>query len=286
MNRDAVWAALGHPVRRSIVERLRDGPALTGDLTALVGTDQASRFAAQRHLATLREAGLVITEKVGRERRNFLDGAALYEATIGWLDPPSRSAATGLHALKHLTENQEITMPDNEFRTFSVRQRIEIAAAPTVVWKALIGDVSAWWGSPYLLMERDGTRIVVDPVLGAPVVETCGTEQRSWGTISAVKPGEILAWTGAMGMGALAWGAVEFTLTGAGEGTLVALAHDAFGGFGEGGEASYTHGWNDLLHRLRAHVDDGVDHGVAGLHGPVGVALPSAGPSQDQSGID
>lgn len=269
MSRDDVWSALSHPLRRRIVDRLRDGPALTGDLTALAGTDPSSRFAAQRHLTVLREAGLIITEKAGRERRNFLDGSALFEATIGWLDPPSHRATGGLHALKTLTENQENTMSDNGFRQFSVRQQIEIVAAPTTVWGALVGDVSSWWGSPYLLMERPDTRIVVDPVLGAPVVETCGAEQRSWGTVSAVKPGEILAWTGAMGMGALAWGTVEFTLSAAGDGTVVALVHDAFGGFGDGGEASYTHGWDDLLHRLRAHVDHGADHGVAGLTRPV-----------------
>lgn len=269
MTPDDVWSALSHPVRRRIVDRLRAGPALTGDLTQLAGSDAGSRFAAQRHLTVLRDAGLVITERAGRERRNFLDGSALYEATIGWLDPPSHRAATGLHALRTLTEKQENVMSDNGFQQFSVRQRIEIAAAPATVWGALIGDVSAWWGSPYLLMERPGTRIVVEPVLGVPVVETCGTEQRSWGTVSAVKPGEILAWTGAMGMGALAWGSVEFTLTPAGEGTVVELAHDAFGALGDGGESSYTHGWDDLLHRLRAHVDHDADHGVAGLNRPV-----------------
>lgn len=271
MTRDDVWSALSHPVRRGIIDRLRDGPALTGDLTALAGTDAGSRFAAQRHLAVLRDADLVSTEKVGRERRNFLDGSALYEATIGWLDPPSHRAAKGLHALKTLTENQENTMSDNGFRQFSVRQRIQITAAPATVWNALVGDVSSWWGSPYLLMERPGTRIVVEPVLGAAVIETCGTEQRSWGTVSAVKPGEILAWTGAMGMGALAWGTVEFTLTAADDGTVMELVHDAFGGFGDGAEVSYDEGWDDLLHRLRAHVDHGADHGVAGLNRPVGI---------------
>jgi DNA-binding transcriptional ArsR family regulator len=269
MTRDAVWSALSHPVRRRIVDRLRDGPAATGDLTALAGKEPGARFAVQRHLTVLREAGLVTTEKTGRERRNFLDGSALFEATIGWLDPPSRRAATGLHALKTLTENQENVMSNNGFQQISVRQRIETAAAPTTVWAALVGDVSSWWGSPYLLIEGPGTRIVVDPVIGAPVVETCGAEHRTWGTVSAVKPGEILGWTGAMGMGALAWGTVEFTLTAAGDGTVVELAHDAFGGFGDGGKASYTHGWNDLLHRLRAHVDHGADHGVAGLNRPV-----------------
>ncbi|MGH3446350.1 MAG: ArsR/SmtB family transcription factor [Nocardioidaceae bacterium] len=102
---DAVWSALAHPARRQIVDRLRSGPALTGELaTLLAGSDDTSRFATQRHLKVLREAGVVLVDELGPERRNFLNSAALYQATIGWLEPRSRQVAHGLDALRREAE--------------------------------------------------------------------------------------------------------------------------------------------------------------------------------------
>ncbi|MGH3446349.1 MAG: SRPBCC domain-containing protein [Nocardioidaceae bacterium] len=132
------------------------------------------------------------------------------------------------------------------------------------MYDAITGDVGAWWGSPYMLMEKPGTTIHIDATIGAPLVETCAGEERLLGIISAVKPGETLAWTGQIGIGPLAWGEVEFTLADADEQTRVTVTHEMFGGFGEGMGESYNYGWDDLLHRLQAYLVDGVSYGIAG----------------------
>jgi DNA-binding transcriptional ArsR family regulator len=59
---DAVFDALGNPVRREILRRLAAGPLNVG---ALAGAFTVSRPAISRHLAVLEAAGLVRHEPAG-----------------------------------------------------------------------------------------------------------------------------------------------------------------------------------------------------------------------------
>ncbi|WP_426511713.1 ArsR/SmtB family transcription factor [Dactylosporangium sp. McL0621] len=73
---DEVAAAIADPVRRRILEALRDGPVTAGRIAAEF---PISRPAISRHLRVLRESGLVRDSVVGRERHYELDLAALGE---------------------------------------------------------------------------------------------------------------------------------------------------------------------------------------------------------------
>ncbi len=59
---DAVFDALGDPVRRAIVERLRDGPMPVG---ALAAHFPVGRPAVSKHLRVLSAAGLVAHDRRG-----------------------------------------------------------------------------------------------------------------------------------------------------------------------------------------------------------------------------
>jgi DNA-binding transcriptional ArsR family regulator len=75
---EMVFFALADPQRREILRRLVDhGPQTTGSLLRGIG---ASRQAATRHLATLESAGLVRSEKQGREILRSFDPGALAPA--------------------------------------------------------------------------------------------------------------------------------------------------------------------------------------------------------------
>ena len=71
---DRVFQALGEPVRRDIVARLRGGPMPVGKLA-----DQLTvgRPAVSKHLRVLLEAGAVTVRDQGRERYYALDRTAL-----------------------------------------------------------------------------------------------------------------------------------------------------------------------------------------------------------------
>ncbi|MGA5461651.1 ArsR/SmtB family transcription factor [Mycobacterium sp. NPDC050041] len=62
---DAIAGAVADPVRRDILESLRDRPMPAGELSAMF---PISRPAVSRHLRILRDCGLVTAEVVGRQR--------------------------------------------------------------------------------------------------------------------------------------------------------------------------------------------------------------------------
>ena len=80
---DRICLALGDPTRRRIVQRLLAEPgATTGRLAADNRT--LSRWAVTKHLAVLRDAGLVRTMPEGRRRRHWAQPGAL-SALRDWL---------------------------------------------------------------------------------------------------------------------------------------------------------------------------------------------------------
>ncbi len=66
---DRVFRALGHPVRLCIAEALAGGPRPVGDLVELVGLGWST---VSRHLAVLREAGVVGDERRGNRVHDTL----------------------------------------------------------------------------------------------------------------------------------------------------------------------------------------------------------------------
>ncbi|HWD52642.1 MAG TPA: metalloregulator ArsR/SmtB family transcription factor [Acidimicrobiales bacterium] len=79
---DAVFAALGDPTRRRILDRLSvDGPMTA---TQLAPDYPMSRQAVVKHLGTLADAGLLVPERVGRDVRYRVRAEAMGEAA-DWL---------------------------------------------------------------------------------------------------------------------------------------------------------------------------------------------------------
>ncbi len=80
---DSLLGALAEPTRRRLFERIVREPGLaTSQLTAT--TTDITRWAVMKHLAVLRQAGLVQTMATGRLRRHYAERAAL-EPLRTWL---------------------------------------------------------------------------------------------------------------------------------------------------------------------------------------------------------
>lgn len=60
----SAFKALADPTRREILRTLRDGPRTSGELADLFPTAWAT---VSRHLAVLRDAGLILSEKNGQQ---------------------------------------------------------------------------------------------------------------------------------------------------------------------------------------------------------------------------
>lgn len=74
---DAVFAALAHPTRRAIAERLARGSATAGELAAPFAI---SAPAISRHLRTLEAGGLIVRRRRGRQHVLSLNAARLDDA--------------------------------------------------------------------------------------------------------------------------------------------------------------------------------------------------------------
>jgi DNA-binding transcriptional ArsR family regulator len=85
---DRTFGALADPTRRAIVERLGDGSASISELAEPFGM---SLTGMKKHVLVLEEAGLVVTEKVGRVRKCTLAPYA-FEGISNWLDRLDRFA--------------------------------------------------------------------------------------------------------------------------------------------------------------------------------------------------
>jgi DNA-binding transcriptional ArsR family regulator len=75
---DRTFFALSDPTRRSILERLADGPATIGELAEPLGL---TLNGVKKHVGVLEEVELVKTAKVGRARECQLGPAELEDVT-------------------------------------------------------------------------------------------------------------------------------------------------------------------------------------------------------------
>jgi len=95
---DRVFKALGHQVRRQILDDLRDQPLTTGTLVAHF--PELDRCTVMQHLRVLEDADLVIPVREGRERWNHLNPLPIHEIHERWIGPHADYAMAKLAELK------------------------------------------------------------------------------------------------------------------------------------------------------------------------------------------
>jgi DNA-binding transcriptional ArsR family regulator len=97
-----VFAALASPVRRQILGLLVDGPLA---VNTLAGHFDMRRPSVSEHLRVLRDAGLVVERRAGRQRLYQLDAAPLREVS-DWLSPYERFWRGKLASLHTLLDEE------------------------------------------------------------------------------------------------------------------------------------------------------------------------------------
>lgn len=99
---DAVFKALANPVRRRLLDAMKDAPRTTGQLCE--AEPSLDRCTVMQHLKALEGADLIIVRREGRERWNHLNAMPIKAVHDRWLAPYTRGAVAMLADLKDRVE--------------------------------------------------------------------------------------------------------------------------------------------------------------------------------------
>jgi DNA-binding transcriptional ArsR family regulator len=101
---DAVFKALADPTRRGLLDELfkRDGQTLT----ALEERLPMTRFGVMKHLKVLEEAGLITTQRNGREKLHFLNPVPIQLVHDRWVSKYAEPLAATLSDIKRELEEE------------------------------------------------------------------------------------------------------------------------------------------------------------------------------------
>ena len=101
---EEVWRALASPVRRRMLDLLRDGPMTTGDVAEEFS--ELSRFAVMQHLGVLESASLVVSRRDGRTRHNYLNPVPIQRIYQRWVSKYQEPWTEALVSLKGALESE------------------------------------------------------------------------------------------------------------------------------------------------------------------------------------
>ena len=104
---NASFRALADETRREILRLLRDGPRTSGEIAARFSSTWPT---VSRHLALLREAGLVLTERKGQEIYYELNTSVFQELAqhlLDWVTPTSSVKKSARRRRAHPRRQQE-----------------------------------------------------------------------------------------------------------------------------------------------------------------------------------
>jgi DNA-binding transcriptional ArsR family regulator len=185
---DAFWRALAHPLRRRILDLLKQGPRTTGDLAERMS--EVSRYAVMQHLGVLEDAGLLLVQRRGRRRFNHVNAAALRRAYDRFVDRYADDLAGELVALdRHLEREGRMDEPSTAEtpRVVRIESELHFEAPPERLFRALTDpdDVLRWF--PHTYGENRVKRIVMEPRVG-------GAQYEDWGDGRGHFYGHVTEW--------------------------------------------------------------------------------------------
>jgi uncharacterized protein YndB with AHSA1/START domain/DNA-binding transcriptional ArsR family regulator len=173
---DEVFKALADASRRRLLDKLfkLDGQTL-GELEAHL--PEMTRFGVMKHLRVLEDAGLVTTQKVGREKLHYLNPVPIRRVFDRWTSKYSEPFTRALADLKRNLEGDRMShrAPKHVFEVY-------IRTTPEKLWQAIVDPsftkqyffgqrVESSWeqGAPYVhrgpdgAVRHEGTIVEINP---------------------------------------------------------------------------------------------------------------------------
>ncbi|WP_240468714.1 SRPBCC domain-containing protein [Gracilibacillus sp. YIM 98692] len=244
----ALFKALSHPIRRRILDILKQSPKTTGELNDYF--PEVSRYAIMKHLSTLQEGSLVLVRREGKYRLNYLNAVPLQEMNERWVGKYMRKASESLLNLRSAAEKTggDLDMKGSEQgKVFRIEQEVTIHAPREKVFQALTENVGDWWEFR-LAPEGEDSTFTFDPTPGGQFTENWRENEGAvWGNVYYVNAPEEIRLHGHLGMYGAVNSAYTYRLIEKGDATTLQLSHTASGVIEEGWEEDHTKGWQHLL---------------------------------------
>jgi DNA-binding transcriptional ArsR family regulator len=197
---EEVWRALSNPVRRRVLDLLKEGPRTTGEI-ALEFSD-LSRFAVMQHLGVLEEASLVLARREGRKRLNYLNAVPIRNVYERWVTKLAGKTAKTSLALKRYVEEKREESSMSDVRTVRIENEIRVKAPVDRVWAAATKKQLEWY--PHTYGRERVKRLVFEEKVGGEVYEDWGGGGgKLYGHISYFDPPKAYATVGHLGGGIL-----------------------------------------------------------------------------------
>ncbi|EDL65346.1 SRPBCC domain-containing protein [Bacillus sp. SG-1] len=248
-----LFKALSHPIRRRILDILKESPSTTGELNNHF--PEVSRYAIMKHLTALQEGNLILSRKKGKYRVNFLNAVPLQEMHNRWVGKYMEPAAASLLNLKAAAE--ETGGKDMQNKVFQIEQETLINAPREKVFKALTEKVESWWEFR-LAPEGKTSTLTLNPVPGGQFLETWEKDAGAvWGNVYFVNAPKEIRIQGHLGMQGAVNSAYTYRLSEENGVTTLQLSHTASGLIEDEWEESHRKGWEHLLGNLLKNYVEG-----------------------------
>ena len=111
---DATFFALCSPLRRRVLDLLKQEPGCNVNRVSAFFQAEVGRFAVMKHLAVLQRGGLVACRRDGREKRLWFDPTPIQLVHERWTTEFSAYWAARLTRLKYSAEGAEVTPLPNK----------------------------------------------------------------------------------------------------------------------------------------------------------------------------
>nr|WP_183822712.1 SRPBCC domain-containing protein [Rhizobium cellulosilyticum] len=258
---DDIFNALAHPLRRELLDHLRERDGQT--LNELGRSQSITRFGVMKHLNILEDANLIVTRKIGREKLHYLNPLPVQEIADRWISRFAAPFAQTINDIKAVAEKRDATMasaiPKHVWEMF-------IRATPQDVWALLADDEKTplWqhfnmtsrteWvvGGAITFFVGDREMIVGKVLEIDPPHRFVHSFSAQWSPDVAVDPASRVTWL----IEAVGENACKLTLT-----------HDDFGGDTATSKA-VGGGWPEALSRLKTLAETGEPFYIAApMHG-------------------
>jgi DNA-binding transcriptional ArsR family regulator len=222
---DEVWRGLSSPIRRRILDLLKEGPRTTSELAGAF--PELSRFAVMQHLGVLEESSLVVVRREGRRRLNYLNAVPVRRVYERWVTRLAGSTAKAQLALKRYVEaQQEQEEKVGNVRTIRIENEMRVKAPVERVWDGWTKDQLKWY--PHTYGQDRVKRLVFEERVGGQVFEDWGDGAgKLYGHITYFDPQKAYITEGHLGGGILL--EQRITLEADGDETIVRASTLCFG---------------------------------------------------------